>query len=437
MEDAPLSKFHFRVTLSGTGGQFSDGFVLGIIGIAISMAAIPLQLNTVWMGLLGAATLGGLFFGSLFAGRIADKYGRRPIFAYDMLFFAIISGLQFFVSEAWQLLILRLLLGLVLGADYVASKSLVTEYAPRKYRGRLMSMLAAAWASGYVCAYLVGFLLRDIGPDSWRIMLAISGLPALLILPFRLGVPESPLWLAKKGRIEEALKIVHQKIGANFTLDQSQFTTQNKNSSTWAELFSPRWRKNTLVGGIFYTCQVIPFFALGTFAPKVLEALGVKDNLTGGVVYNVLLLSGAILGLLLIDKISRRKFLIGTFYLSAIGLAILAFCNLGPVAAIIVFGFYALVLSAAVNLEFVYPTELFPTHLRASGVGLATAASRFGSAASTFLLPIAVQDLGIHVALGVCVGVLIFGGIFCHLFAPETSKENLSTLQPNSIASES
>lgn len=424
-EDLPLSRFHIRTVFSGTGGQFSDGFVLGIIGIAVSMAAGPLQLTAIWMGLLGAASLAGLFLGSLIAGPLADKFGRRTIFAWDMLLFAGISASQFFVTTPEQLLVLRLLLGLVLGFDYVVSKSLVTEFAPRRYRGRLLSVLAAAWAAGYVAAYLVGFTVRDIGPDAWRIMLALSGVPALLILPLRLGVPESPIWLMAKGRTEEAMAIVRSKFGPNVSLPVAAPTTGKKRGS-FSELFSRRWRKNTIVGCVFYTCQVIPFFALGTFSPRVLEALNVQDKFVGGLVYNVLLMTGALLGLLIIDRISRRAFLVGTFYLSAIGLAALAYGSFGPLGTIIAFGFFACVLAAAVNLEFVYPPELFPTHLRASGIGLAVAASRFGSAFATFLLPIAVQQLGVQTALGVCVGVLVIGGVVCHLFAPETSKEELS-----------
>ncbi|CAG9217025.1 Inner membrane metabolite transport protein YgcS [Paraburkholderia sabiae] len=433
LEDLPLRPFHVGVAFSGTGGQFSDGFVLGIIGIAVSMAAGPLHLDALWMGLLGAASLAGLFFGSMLAGPIADKYGRRTIFAYDMLLFAVVSAAQYFVTSPTQLLVLRVLLGLILGADYVVSKSLVTEYSPRRYRGRLLSVLAAAWAAGYVGAYLAGFAMRDIGPDAWRIMLAASGVPALLILPFRLIVPESPMWLMKRGRGDEALAIIRRRFGPDVTL-QTSTTAARQHKGAWSQLFSPRWRKNTLVGCVFYTCQVIPYFALGTFAPRVLEALHVKDKFVGGLVYNVLLLAGAVIGLLLIDRISRRTFLLGTFYLAALGLAVLTWASFGPVGTMLVFGLFACVLSAAANLEFVYPPELFPTHLRASGVGLAVASSRFGSAISTFLLPIAVQQVGIHTALGVCVAVLLFGGVFCHFMAPETGSENLSDVKSDSAA---
>lgn len=176
---------------------------------------------------------------------------------------------------------------------------------------------------------------------------------------------------------------------------------------------------------------------MGTFAPKVLEALNVQDKFVGGLVYNVLLFLGALLGLMVIDRVSRRVFLVGTFYLSAAGLAVLAYAGLGPLGTILAFGFFACVMAAAVNLEFVYPPELFPTHLRASGIGLAVAASRFGSAVATFLLPIAVQQVGVHAALGVCVGVLIIGGVVCHVFAPETSQEDLSGITPESPATQS
>lgn len=258
-------------------------------------------------------------------------------------------------------------------------------------------------------------------------MLAASGVPALLILPFRLTVPESPMWLMKRGRGEEALAIVHRKFGPDVTLGSPVLSPSQgaRRAGAWAELFSARWRRNTWVGCVFYTAQVIPYFALGTFAPRVLQALQVKDSFVGGLVYNVLLLAGAILGLLLVDRIPRRAFLLGTFYLAALGLAVLAYAGFGPLGTMLAFGLFACVLSAAANLEFVYPPELFPTHLRASGVGLAVASSRFGSAISTFLLPLAVQRAGIHATLA----VLLVGGVFCHAFAPETGGEKLADME--------
>lgn len=425
-ENVPVRPFHFHVGFSACGGQFADGFELGIIGIAIALAAGPLQLNAVWMGLLGGAALAGLFFGSLISGIIADRYGRRTIFAYDMLFAAAISGTQFFATDPWQLLVLRFMLGMVLGFDYVVSKSLLTELSPVRFRGRLLSIMAIAWVAGYAFSYVAGFFLKDMGPDSWRYMLIVSAIPATAIFLFRLGVPESPLWLLKKGRVEEAKRVVLAKLGEGISLPEVAETT--KTGHEWAELFSTKWRKNTAIGGIFYACQVVPYFALGTFLPKVFESLHVTDKYVGGLVYNIFLLIGAVIGAAVIDKMPRRTFLIGTFYLASAVLAVLAANVLGSTGVVITFGLFALILSAAANLEFIYPPELFPTHLRASGVGLAVAASRFGSAISTFLLPVIVQKYGIQTALGACVAVLLFGTFACQLWAPETGKTKLADL---------
>jgi putative MFS transporter len=161
----------------------------------------------------------------------------------------------------------------------------------------------------------------------------------------------------------------------------------------------------------------------------VLEALQVRDGILGGLVFNLLIFLGAIVGLVTIDKLSRRAFLLVTFYLGALALGVLALGALGPLAMMITFGLFGCIMSAAANLEFVYPAELFPTDLRASGVGLAVAFSRLGSAISTFLLPLTVQHFGIRFTLIVCIAVLLFGGLFCHLFAPETRGDSLSSLE--------
>lgn len=424
-ESVPFRRFHLHVGSSACGGQFADGFELGIIGLAIALAAIPLKLDAIWMGLLGGAALAGLFLGSLVSGVIVDRIGRRKIFAYDMLFAAVISASQFFVTDAWQLLILRFALGMVLGFDYVVSKALLTELSPVRFRGRLLSIMAIAWVAGYAFSYIVGFFLRDAGPDAWRYMLVVSCLPATMIFIFRLGIPESPLWLIRKGRTDEAEKIVRSKLGDGILLPPAGPEVR-KAGGEWAELFSKKWRKNTAIGGIFYACQVIPYFALGTFLPKIFEALHVSDKYLGGLAYNIFLLLGAVLGTIIVDRILRRTFLISTFVVGAGVLAILAAGILGSNGVIVAFALFALILSASANLEFIYPPELFPTHLRGTGVGFAVAASRFGSAASTFLLPTVVQNFGIQAALGACVVVMLVGAITSYLWAPETSKMKLA-----------
>jgi putative MFS transporter len=417
-EDAPFRPFHARLVAAGTGGQLADGFSLGIIGIALSLAIGPLHLDIWWIATLGAASLVGLFVGCLVAGTVTDAIGRRKIFAWDMLVFAGLSAAQFFVQSPAELLILRTLLGVALGADYVVSKSLIFEFSPIRIRGRLLSVLSVAWAAGYVAAYCVGYLLRDIEHDAWRWTLLSSAVPSLLIFWFRLRVPESPLWLVGKGRIAEARAIIDRHIGRDVALP---LITPRADGSGMRSLFAHPYRRNVAVGCIFYTCQVIPFFAIGTYLPSVLKSLGVHDGYTSGLIFNALLMIGAIFGLLIVDRIARRTFLIGSFLIMSALLALLVlWSGMPPILIVPLFAAFAFILAASVNLEFVYPPELFPTELRATGVGLVVACSRFGSAFSTFALPLVVERLGIYFALGTCVIVMLFAAITCFLWAPET-----------------
>lgn len=429
-ENAPLTPFHLRVTFAGTGGQFSDGFVLGIIGIALAIATPQLHLNAVWMGILGAASLAGLFAGSLFAGSFVDRFGRRTLFNYDMALFAVISVAQFWVTSPTQLLILRLLLGITLGFDYVVSKALVVEYSPLRLRGRLLSWLAIAWALGYACAYVVGYLLKDHGPDIWRVMLLSSAAPAAVVFLFRVRIPESPLWLQRNGRTTEALAIIRENIGPNIVLNRPAETAQAGSSSGSAitKVFSGRWRTRLFIACFFYTCLVIPYFSLGTFSPMVFASLHIQDKFLAGLIYNVFLLLGTVAGALVVDRISRRAFLLWGFFLSAIVLACLSFgSHLPGTAVVALFAVFALVLSGTNNLCFLYPQELFTTELRATALGFAVAASRIGSAVTTFLFPSIVAMYGGQAAVYLCVVVLAVGGVTCAIWAPETRHTSLES----------
>jgi putative MFS transporter len=419
-DEAPLRLFHLRTAVASSGGVFSDGYGLGIIGISLSHAAPRLGLSPVWMGLLGGASLLGLFAGALFTGPTADRFGRRPIFAYNMAILAGLSLLQGFTGSGLQLLALRLAIGFLLGTDYVVSKALLTEFTPRRLRGRILGLLSVAWAGGYACAYFVGFAMSENGSEAWRWILLTSAVPCLLVLPLRLTMPESPLWLTNRGCVERAAMIVRDKLGVGVAPPPTMLAVPTIHSR-WQQLFSPAWRLRTLVACAFFTCQVIPYFAVGTFVSQVMSAMNLQSGYIGGLIYNLSLLGGAILGLLVVDRLSRRSFLIGSFGIAAATMLVLSVWNNIPAVAMsILFAVFAGVLSAASNLVYVYLPELFPTDLRASGIGLAIAASRIGSAVSTFLLPIVVASYGVRSALGACVAVLVIGAAVCHRWAPET-----------------
>ena len=430
-EDAPLRAFHVRVAVASTGGVFSDGFGLGIIGIALGLATPQLGLTPLWLGLLGGGSLAGLFAGALLTGPFADRYGRRPVFRTNMAVLAVLSLLQYAATTAPQLLVLRLAIGFVLGTDYVVSKAMLVEFTPHRLRGRIVSTLSVAWAGGYASAYFVGYLLSSPDPLAWRWILLMSGVPCLLILPLRVTLPESPLWLVDHGDAAGAAHVVRASLGPSVRPPERSLV-RPKTENRWGQLLSPAWRQRTLVGCIFFTCQVIPYFAIGTFISQIMAALSLEGSRAGGLLYNASLLAGSILGIVVIDRVPRRAFLAGTFWPAAAALLLLsAVPDLGPVPMIVLFAVFAGSVSAASNLCYVYLPELFPTDLRASGIGMAIAASRLGSAASTFGLPLVVAHSGPRAALGACVAVLVAGAVACQLWAPETRHLRLGAALPD------
>jgi MFS transporter, putative metabolite transport protein len=424
-ESAPFTAFHRRVALSGAGGSFSDGYSLGIVGIALALAKGPLGLTAWQMGAVGAASLVGIFLGSLVAGSLSDRFGRRPVFVWGMLAFTVFAVLQYRSASMYELFFWRLLLGIAVGADYVSSEPMVAEYSPTARRGQLLSVLAIAWTAGYLSSFIVGYLIRGIGPDAWRIVLLTCAVPSLITFVLRFNTPESPAWLARQGRLNKAQDIISKHIGPGIALPIVS-TSASIKPETLTSLFKPPLRRNLFVGCVFNTSQAIPWFALGTFLPIVLAKLNVGDGYTGALIYNVLLMLGGLIGMLVIDRIPRRTFLIQGFVVMAVFLAVLiSWRTAPPLVTVPLFAAFAFVMSAAGILQIVYPPELFPTELRSRGIGVITACSRIGSASSTFLLPIVVQEYGVYVALSLCMAVCIVAALFCAAWAPETLLKRL------------
>ena len=192
------------------------------------------------------------------------------------------------------------------------------------------------------------------------------------------------------------------------------------------ELFSPKYRKNTLVGGIFYACQVFPYFGVGIFLPILIAQLNMGDANTSNILYDVFCMAGAFVGTWLCNRISRRRFLTSTFFGAAIALIVMIVGqSISIIVTVVAFSAFALIMSIAVVMEWPYPPELFDDRVRGTGVGIVIAFSRIGAALGTFLLPILMESIGATGTLSVCAAILIVGGVVCQIMAPETSLKHM------------
>jgi putative MFS transporter len=425
LDDVPVSGFHYRVTAYTTGGMFCDGYILGMIGIALAVWGPQVGLSSFEEGVIGASALFGIFLGAMFFGPITDKVGRQTMYLADLALFIVGSLLQLFVDQPLQLAVLRLVMGIAIGADYAIGAALLAEFLPRRQRGPMLASLNAVWTVGFVVAFVVGYLMRDMGDDSWRWMLASSAIPAVIVLCLRLGTPESPRWLAARGRHEEARAVLDEVFGPHVVLGDEP---PRQSRARIAELFTPRWRRRTAFASLFWFCQVLPYFALFTFAPSVLSALGLRDEFAGGLAENLFQLGGAAFGVWVMNRLTRRGFVLWSFVVLAVSLLPLALMS-SPSSAVVIaaFGVFAFTVSAAGNLETVYPSELFPTHLRATGVGFAASMSRIGAAVGTFLLPISLDHLGTQATMAAGVAVLLVGVVVSWAWAPETRDLTLTS----------
>ena len=202
-----------------------------------------------------------------------------------------------------------------------------------------------------------------------------------------------------KGRSQEALANIHAYLGNQYGLpDRGE---EKPASTSWFALFAPEQWRNTVVSGVFFFAQVLPFFAISIFLPLVLTKMNIQNPNASGVLYNVFTLIGVLVGLWVYGIATRRAYLLWTFYVSRGD----PYCD-DPVDLNVPARRahhdhrLCLVLAASIVPEFSYPAELFPTELRGSGVGLTIAISRFGAGGGTFLLPIVSEQFGIHMASG-------------------------------------
>lgn len=418
-------KFIIKLTTLISGGMLIDGFILGAIGIVMPAITNDLELSLAWQGLIGASALIGIFLGGPLGGYLADKIGRKPMFTIDLAIFLIGSVLQFFVTEAWQLFAVRLLMGVAIGADYAIGWPLLAEFAPARLRGKLLCIQEVGWYVGYLASYAIGWALTISDTANWNVILGLSTIPTVVVLLARLGTPESPRWLMSKGRTKEALALAEEYMSPGERADLG--TKYEGKKLGFASLFSPEYAKATIFVSVFWICLVTPYFAIGTFVPTVLEHLGLKDGLTGGLAINAIAVGGTLIAVALIEKVGRRKLAIPPFAIATVALFIVAFFwNVSPVVTVVCFLTFSLANAVSTTLTGVYPGEVFPTEIRGVGVGFATAASRVGAAAGTFLLPISMEAYGIKTTVLIAGGVSLFGLIVTYFLAPETKGKLLS-----------
>lgn len=421
------TRFQNRVAATASGGKFCDGWILAVIGVALPIASSQLGFSPTMEGLIGSSSLFGIFIGGLCFGHFADRWGRKKMFMVTLLLFLVCSALQLFTVDAWSLFVLRLIMGVAIGADYAIGGSLIAEFTSTRRRGPKLAQMMVWWYGGFALSATIFIVLLRVLPDvnwMWRLALASSAVPALIMFLLRIGMPESPRWLANHGHQQEARRIAEHYLDDETRIDA---LSEPESSGGFAALFSARLIRKTLLTSLFWIAQVTPFFAIYVFLPRLLEDLGIDLGAWSEVVLYVFLFIGAVAGAGLINRVGRRRLLLWTFVGMGLPLLLIGIWASAPIAVIgACFIVFALSHAAGSTLQMLYPSEIFPTDIRATGVGFAASMSRIGSAISTFLMPIGLIHWGVGPVMLVGVAIVIMGFVVSLLWAPETTNLELT-----------
>ncbi len=426
-------RFMIRMIMVLTGGTFLDGYILGIVGPVSGKMTADLAISPVWEGLIAAGALFGILIGSPLGGWAGDKFGRKPLFLIDMGLFVVASFMQFFVGSTQlfislplQLFVVRLLMGIAIGAEYSVGWPLLSEFSPSRIRGRLMGLTLIAWYAGFMFAFVVGYLLDRYTHLGWRNILGTSTFIAVALFLGRIGMPESPRWLWSKRRTEQARSVARRYMESASDMADVEHEVAHSGGG-FAMLFSRQYWRVTLFVSLFFFCVVTPYFAIATFADTVLQKFGLGGGLAGGVGLSAVALAGSVATVLLIDKAGRRVLTVPPQWIITVILAILGiWANAPGVVVLGLFLAFSFFNAGCGTLTCIYPGEVFPTEIRGIGTGFAAAFSRIGAGLGTFLMPWSMANLGPSVTILIAAGIAAVGAGVSQWLAPETKGKSLS-----------
>lgn len=424
IERSPMTKYLKRLVLFSSGGAFLDGYVISLVGVALTQITPQLGLSQAQSAEIGAASLVGILFGSLFGGMLTDALGRRTMFIVDLIAIAVCSLVSMCAGDAFQIMMCRFLIGVFIGADYPIATSLITEFTPQSKRAIAMGIVAASWYFGATVAAFVGYALYAVD-DGWKWMLGSAIIPCIVLLIGRHDIPESPRWLRNKGRSAEALAILEKVYGSHYDAVPAEHVSSDKP----IHVFTKGYRSRTVFLGILILCQVVPMYAVYTFGPEIMTAFGLNnghESILGEAVVSVMFLIGGIPAMFWLNSLGRRKLLLLGLALMIVGLLALGLWPTAPLWYVFAgFGVYAFFSGGPGILQWLYPNELFPTDVRATAVGVAIAFSRIGVAVSIYGLPLFMESYGVGATMLVAAALVGIGFVWSLVCAPETKRLTL------------
>ncbi len=439
LERLPITKQVFWARNIIGAATFFDGYTVIAIAYAMPVLAKEWSLSGAQIGMILSAGYLGQLFGALIFGWLAEKLGRMKVLTFTILLFVSMDVACLFASGAAMMIVFRFIQGIGTGGEVPVASAYINELIGSKKRGKFFLLYEVMFLLGLVGAGIIGYFLVPI--YGWQAMFAVGVVPAMLLIPLRFFLFESPRWLASKGRLDEADRIVTRlensalKAGKKLQppVEVPQIQT-DKNDLGWKELFQGMYFKRSLVIWALWFGSYMVANGLITWLPTLYRQhfnLPLETSLAYGFITSAGGVVAAVICALLIDKVGRRRWYVGALFLAAIPLAILATTGASaPLKILALAGLgYALVQTVTFSL-YLYSAELYPTRLRALGTGVGSAWLRMGSALGPLIVGFTVSGVGVQYVFGTFAVVLLITAIVTALFAIETKGRILEELSP-------
>lgn len=376
----PIGKFHYSLlVMIGLGWMF-DAMDTGLISFILAKMAEDWNMTPAEKGMVVSIGFVGMAIGAVFSGGLADKIGRKTVFATTLVIYSLATAACAFVPNLTWLLVFRFIVGLGLGGQLPVAVTLVSEYIPAHVRGRFIVLLESFWGLGWLCAALVSYFV--IPKFDWHTAFLIGGLPALYALVIWKKVPESIPYLINRGRIAEAHALVQKferQCGVEVIEQIEVQPVAAKQHISFTQLWSGPFARRSLMLWLIWFGIVYSYYGIFTWLPSLLVQQGYSIVQSFEYVLGMILaqLPGYIAAAWLVEKLGRKATLAGF-----IGMCAVSAYFFGQADSVAMIMFWGCLMSffnlGAWGVLYTYTPEQYPTNIRAFGSGWASAIGRMG-----------------------------------------------------------